>query len=92
MNDITDSKTASALKNQSMFRRLALMPFWCAAIVGLISISVLVGWAFDLDFLKRIVPGYVFMNPATAVAFILSVVVLRLLQSSNVFSVRSARV
>ncbi len=92
MNDITDNKTASSSKNHRMFRRISLMPFWCAAIVGLISISVLVGWAFDIDFLKRIVPGYVFMNPATAVAFILSVVVLRLMQSSNVSSFRAARV
>ncbi|HXG83231.1 MAG TPA: PAS domain S-box protein [Pyrinomonadaceae bacterium] len=92
MNGKTDIKTASSLKNQSMFRRLSVMPFWCAAIVCLISISVLVGWTFEIDFLKRIVPGYVFMNPATAVAFILSGIALCLLQSVNVQRIRVAQV
>ncbi len=92
MNDITDNKPASSSKNQRMFRRLAQIPFWCAIIVGLISVSVLVGWAFDIDFLKRIVPGYVFMNPATAIAFILSSVALWLVQSANVQRVRVAQV
>ena len=65
-----------------MFRRLAAMPYWCAAIVSLIGVFVLFGWAFEIDFLKRMVPGYVFMNPVTAVAFILSAIALLLLQSS----------
>src|SRR5436309_1483355 len=33
---------------------------------------VLIGWAFGLERLKRIVPGFVAMNPATAVLFILA--------------------
>ena len=33
---------------------------------------VLVGWMLDIEALKRIHPGLVAMNPATAVAFILA--------------------
>lgn len=32
---------------------------------------VLVGWTFDLEILKRIVPGLIAMNPMTAVAFLI---------------------
>ena len=41
-----------------------------AAVV--VGVCVLAGWLFDLEFLKRIAPGFVAMNPATAVAFILA--------------------
>ena len=40
---------------------------------------VLVGWTFDVEILKRILPGLVAMNPVTALAFILAGVSLRLL-------------
>jgi signal transduction histidine kinase len=33
---------------------------------------VLVGWAFGLERLKRVAPGFVAMNPATAVLFVLT--------------------
>ena len=36
------------------------------------GVSVLVGWLLGLEPLKRVVPGLVAMNPATAVAFILA--------------------
>ena len=36
-----------------------------------IGILVLIGWSFDLEPLKRVVPGFVAMNPASAVLFIL---------------------
>jgi two-component system, sensor histidine kinase and response regulator len=35
------------------------------------GILVLIGWSFDLETLKRVVPGFVAMNPASAVLFIL---------------------
>lgn len=36
------------------------------------GIAVLIGWRFDLEPLKRILPGLVSMNPLTAVAFVLA--------------------
>lgn len=37
-----------------------------------IGIFVLIGWFFDLEPLKRVLPGFVAMNPATAALFILT--------------------
>ena len=37
-----------------------------------IGIFVLIGWSFDLEPLKRVLPGFVAMNPATAALFILT--------------------
>ncbi len=37
----------------------------------IVSSLVLVGWAFDVETLKRIFPKLVAMNPVTALAFIL---------------------
>lgn len=51
---------------------LQLFPRISAAIVALIGISVLVGWTFDIEVLKRIVPGVVAMNPTTALLFLIS--------------------
>ena len=47
-----------------------------AVIVGCLVIA---GWVFDVEVLKRIVPGLVAMNPVTALAFVLSGVSLTLL-------------
>ena len=41
-------------------------------LVLLIPCVVLAGWTFDIEPLKRVVPGLVAMNPATALAFILA--------------------
>ena len=46
--------------------------FAAAFIAVAIGVSVLSGWIFDLEYLRRIIPGHVTMNPATAVAFILA--------------------
>jgi signal transduction histidine kinase len=48
--------------------------FSATASLAVISVSVLVlaGWAFDIEFLKRMVPDAIAMNPMTAVAFLLS--------------------
>lgn len=43
-----------------------------ATATALIASLVLIGWTFDLDLLKRIVPGLVAMNPMSAVAFLLA--------------------
>jgi signal transduction histidine kinase len=50
--------------------RLAL-PSALTAAVALIATLVIIGWLCDVNTLKRIVPGLVAMNPATAVAFML---------------------
>jgi PAS domain S-box-containing protein len=42
-----------------------------AAATGFIGWVVLCGWIFDIDSLKRVVPGLVAMNPVTAVTFLL---------------------
>ena len=80
---MTNIETVLSLKNLVTFRRLAVLPIRSAVIVFLISFIVLVGWLLDVDFLKRIVPGYVFMNPGTAVSLMLSSVSLGLLNNVN---------
>jgi PAS domain S-box-containing protein len=46
--------------------------FAAALATVIIGVGVLAGWLFELEFLKRIAPGLVAMNPATAAAFILA--------------------
>jgi hypothetical protein len=58
----SDARFTSSLKISS---RVA------GAIAVLVAGLVLVGWQLDLEALKRILPGLVAMNPATAIAFIL---------------------
>ncbi|MDA8339828.1 MAG: PAS domain S-box protein [Nitrospiraceae bacterium] len=48
------------------------LPKAASAAVVFVSLLVLTGWAFNIEFLKRIIPDAVAMNPMTAVAFILS--------------------
>jgi hypothetical protein len=40
--------------------------------VAVVSVLVLIGWMLEVELLKRIVPGVVAMNPATAILFLLS--------------------
>lgn len=47
--------------------------------IVLIGSAVLIGWALDLETLKRVIPGLVAMNPVTASSFILAGIVLWLL-------------
>ncbi|HAO79672.1 MAG TPA: hypothetical protein DCQ92_11985 [Verrucomicrobia subdivision 3 bacterium] len=46
--------------------------FAAALAAVVVGAGVLAGWFFGLEFLKRIAPGLVAMNPATAAAFILA--------------------
>ncbi len=50
---------------------------WLIMAMGILA---LVGWLFNLDLLRNFVPGAVFMNPTTAVCFVL-IVLLCLFQS-----------
>ena len=75
-----------------MFRRLAVVPLLAAAIVFLTSALVSIGWAFEIDVLRRVSPGYVVMNPVTAALFALSSAALFLIQTPNVWRTRLANV
>lgn len=44
--------------------------YFCIYIVISISVATLAGWQFDIDSLKRVIPGLVAMNPLTALLFI----------------------
>ena len=50
----------------------------CGALVALVGILVLLGWAADVEALKRVAPGLVAMNPLTALAFVLGGICLSL--------------
>ena len=50
---------------------LALPPL-ASGFAVCIGIMVLIGWSFDLEPLKRVLPGFPAMNPASAVLFILT--------------------
>lgn len=54
-----------------------------AFVVTTIGTAVLVGWALDIELLKRVAPGLRVMNPLSAVAFILCGFSLALLRESR---------
>ncbi|MES2568238.1 MAG: ATP-binding protein [Bacteroidota bacterium] len=56
------------MRFQKDLKRLSFYLVTGAVVIG---IMVLLGWQFQIDFLKRIIPGLVAMNPATAICFIL---------------------
>ncbi len=49
-----------------------MTPPLASSVVVLTGVLVLIGWGFDLEPLKRLFPGYVAMNPVTAILFIVS--------------------
>jgi diguanylate cyclase (GGDEF)-like protein/PAS domain S-box-containing protein len=53
-----------------LIRQLRTFPIAAAVLVAVSGLLVLVGWAFDLEVLKRVLPNWVAMNPLTALAFI----------------------
>ena len=55
-----------------------------SALAVLVGCLVLAGWVFGVDVLKRIVPGFVAMNPATALAFVMAGASLWLLRTDEV--------
>jgi len=64
------SELESTQQFQVHLKRFAL---YFAVATMLVAFLVLIGWQFDLEFIKRIFPGMVAMNPATAICFILMV-------------------
>ncbi len=51
---------------------LRSLPSITSAFCVSVGVLVLVGWTFDLELLKRVVPGFVAMNPLTAITFVLA--------------------
>jgi len=63
--------------------RLKKNSTYTAACASSIGVLVLLGWEFDIEFLKRIVPGFVAMNPLTAISFMLTGTVIILLNKEK---------
>lgn len=59
--------------------RLRSLARCAAGFIGVIAVLVLAGWATDLELLKRGHPGFVAMNPLTALCFLLACMSLLLL-------------
>lgn len=55
-------------KVMTLFRKVALILSWFMILIGLL---VQVGWQFDINFLRNFYFGNTFMNPLTAVNFVL---------------------
>ncbi len=51
---------------------LKVLPAAASASVICAGVLVLAGWFFDIELLKRVLPGFVAMNPATAFSFIVA--------------------
>jgi len=51
---------------------LARLPYFVAATIAAVACIVLIGWQFDLEHLKRIMPTWVAMNPTSAVCFLMA--------------------
>ncbi|MEJ7872561.1 MAG: PAS domain S-box protein, partial [Rubrobacteraceae bacterium] len=60
-----------------------VVPKAAIAVAVLVGCLVLAGWLLEVEILKRVFPGLVAMNPATALAFILAGASLLLLQAQD---------
>jgi len=56
--------------NDVVMKKIKQGAKYCAGIVITIAFLVLTGWQFDIEFLKRLIPQLVVMNPVTAISFI----------------------
>lgn len=62
------------------YQKLRFLSRVCAVLVWLTGFLVLIGWGLDQEFIKRIRPDAVPMNPVTAIVFMLAGSALLLLQ------------
>ena len=60
-----------------------------AALVLILATTVLLGWQFEIEFLKRPLPGLVAMNPLTAIGFLLAGIALINLKNIRLLRVLS---
>ncbi len=67
-----------------LLSRLRRIPAIASGVAVLVGCLVLVGWTFDIELFKRIVPGLNAMNPISAVSFILAGLSLLLLRDERV--------
>lgn len=58
-------------REREVVNRHLTAPFLCAAVVSLLGLSVLLGWLFNINFLKRPLEGLPAMNPVSALSFML---------------------
>ncbi|MGH8092017.1 MAG: sensor histidine kinase [Chthoniobacterales bacterium] len=64
--------TPPLAKTESLPALLRALPTIASCLCVCVGILVLIGWSFDIESFKRVWPGFVAMNPLTAVCFILS--------------------
>src|SRR6266850_2540669 len=62
---------AAAQSAERTVRHLRRFCAFALVTVGLIATLVLAGWTLHIETLKRLAPGFVAMNPATAICFLL---------------------
>lgn len=68
--------------SRTHMRLIGLSRIFIFLTVG-IALAVLIGWQFSLDFLKRVFPGLVAMNPVTAVSFMMTAVAFWFIPSNH---------
>lgn len=50
----------------------------CSTLIGIIGVGVIIGWKYDIGFLKSVVPNFITMKPNAAACFIIISIVLNL--------------
>lgn len=70
-------------KNQQMIKHLKYFSKILGGIVFLVGLAGIVGWQFDILFLKRILPSFPIIAPNTALSFFLGGIVLFLVANSK---------
>jgi PAS domain S-box-containing protein len=75
---MAEERSDSPVAALSLRPDLARITKIVSILVGLGGIAALIGWAADLPALRSVLPGYSAMKPNTAIAFILSALILAL--------------
>jgi signal transduction histidine kinase len=82
------SEKSSAQSHLKPPALLAVLPAIASATAICVGTLVLIGWSFNLEQLKRILPGFVAMNPMTATLFIIAGTALAMSILQEPFKVR----